>query len=173
MKQIEKPGANEYDPDVIKYISLVPDDWLVLEHLQKNFEITRDTLLFLPEDKLIYSYAERKWTIKEIVQHITDSERVYSYRALRFARNDATELPGFDQDEFAAFSNANQRSIKDLLDELASVRQATISLYQGLSNESLLRKGIANQKVMSVRAIIYDIAGHELWHMNIIRRLYL
>lgn len=83
-------------PPFIQYIGLLPDDGLALDHLQKNFEATRAFLLSLPEDKLLYRYAAKKWTIKEIVLHIADDERIYTYRTLRFARNDTTELPGFD-----------------------------------------------------------------------------
>jgi len=173
MKLIDKPGEGEYSPEVLQYISLLPDDRMVLEHLQENFKITHNLLSALSEERLLYRYVEGKWSIKEIVLHISDDERIYAYRALRFARNDMTELPGFDQDEYTNFSGANSRSIKDLLDELATVRKATISLFQGLNNESLMRAGVANENVMSVRAIAYHIAGHELWHMNIIRQRYL
>ena len=90
MRRIQKPKEGEYAPYAIRYIGLLPDDGLVLENLQKNFEATRAFLLSLPEDKLLYRYAPNKWTIKEIVLHLTDDERIYVYRALRFARNDAT-----------------------------------------------------------------------------------
>ena len=173
MRRIEKPNQDEYAPDVIKYISLLPDDGLVLDHLQQNFETTRAFLLGLPEDKLVYRYAEGKWTIKEIVQHLTDDERIYAYRALRFARNDTTELPGFDQDEFTRYAEANRRTLEDLLIELATVRAATLSLYNGFSDDALLRAGIATGNIMSVRAIAYHLAGHELRHMNVIRERYL
>jgi uncharacterized damage-inducible protein DinB len=173
MRIIEKPGAGEYIPDVLQYIRLVPEDGLVLEHLLKNFEIAKGLLQSLPEEKLLYRYANGKWTIKEIVQHISDDERIYAYRALRFARNDTTELPGFDQDDFTQYSDANSRNINDLLDELYTVRLGTISLFKGLNDESLLRIGTANENKMSVRAIVYHIAGHEQWHINIIRRHYL
>lgn len=172
MRRIEKPPAGEYAPYVIQYIGLLPDDGRVLEHLQENLKATRDFLLSLSEDRLLYRYAEGKWTIKEIVQHIADDERIYAYRALRFARNDTTELPGFDQDAYTRYAEANQRTLEDLLGELATVRAATLSLYSGLSEEALKRVGIASRNVMSVRAIAYHIAGHELRHMNIIRERY-
>ena len=173
MKRIEKPKEGEYAPYAIQYIGLLPDDGLVLGHLQKNLETTRAFLLSLPEDKLLYRYAADKWTIKEVVLHIADDERIYAYRALRFARHDATELPGFDQDDYTRYAGANQRSLDDLLDELATVRAATLSLYTGIENDALTRAGVANRNVMSVRAIAYHIAGHELRHLNIIRERYL
>ena len=173
MRYIEKPTEGEYAPYAIQYIALLPDDGLVLDHLQKNFHATRSFLLSLPEDKLLYRYAEAKWTIKEIVLHIADDERIYAYRALRFARNDTTQLPGFDQDEYTRYSGANQRTLNDLLGELETVRAATLSLYNGLGGDTLKRIGVASGNVMSVRAIAYHIAGHEVRHMNIIRERYI
>jgi hypothetical protein len=173
MRQIEKPQEGEYAPYAIQYIGLIPDDGLVLEHLKHNLEVTQTFLRSLPEDKLLYRYADGKLTIKEILQHIADDERIYAYRALRFARNDQTELPGFDQDEYTRYAGANQRTLDDLLGELASVREATLSLYTGLADETLTRAGVASGNVMSVRAIAYHIAGHELRHLNVIRERYL
>jgi hypothetical protein len=173
VRRIQKPNEGEYAPYVIQYIRLLPDDGMVLEHMERNLEATRAFLVALPEERLLYRYADGKWTIKEIVQHLADDERIYAYRALRFARNDATELPGFDQDEYACSSRANERSLDELLIELATVRTATLSLYAGLGDETLTRAGVASGNVMSVRAIAYHIAGHELRHVNVIRERYL
>jgi uncharacterized damage-inducible protein DinB len=173
MMKIEKPKEGEYAPYTIRYIGLLPDDGLVLQHLEDNLKATTDFILSLPEEKLTSRYAEGKWTIKEILLHIIDDERIYAYRALRFARNDKTELPGFEQDDYAAHSGANGRHIKDILKEFATVRQATISLFEGLDREALVRVGVADGKVMSVRAAAYHIAGHELCHINIIKERYL
>ncbi|MBX7218557.1 MAG: DinB family protein [Blastocatellia bacterium] len=173
MKRIEKPAPDEYAPYTIIYIGLLPDDGLVLKHLKNNVQTTKEFILSLPEEKLTFRYAEGKWTIKEILAHISDDERIYTYRALRFARNDQTELPGFEQDDYARYSGANERSIRDILRELTTVRQATISLFQSFDRAALLRKGIADGNVMSVRAAAYHIAGHELRHLNIIKERYL
>jgi uncharacterized damage-inducible protein DinB len=173
MKKIEKPTAGEYAPYTIIYIGLLPDDGLVLKYLADNLRATIDFIRSLPEEKLKYRYAEGKWTIKEILAHIVDDERIYAYRALRFARNDKTELPGFDQDDYAIHSGANERDVEDILKEFATVRQATISLFEGLDGDALLRVGVADGKVMSVRAAAYHIAGHEMRHINIIRERYL
>ena len=173
MKRIQKPLEGEYVPYTIMYIGLLPDDGLVLRHLRNNFTATRDLILSLPEKKLLHRYAPGKWTIKEILAHVVDDERIYAYRALRFARNDATELPGFDQEEFAKYSNANARSVKEMLNEFATVRKATISLFNGLDHEALTRSGTANGGVMSVRAAAYHIAGHELRHVDVIKERYL
>jgi uncharacterized damage-inducible protein DinB len=173
MKKIAKPLEGEYAPYAIMYIGLLPDDELVLKHLAENLKATEDFILSLPEEKLAHRYAEGKWTIKEILVHIIDDERIYSYRALRFARNDKTELPGFEQDDYAAHSGANERDITDILKEFATVRHATISLFEGLEEKALTRAGIANGNVMSVRAAVYHLAGHEMHHVNIIRERYL
>jgi len=170
---IEKPAEGEYAPYTITYIGLLPDDGLVLEHLRENLRSTTDFILSLPEDKLTYRYAQGKWTIKEILVHIIDDERIYAYRALRFARNDKTELAGFEQDDYAIYSGANARNIKDILVEFATVRNSTIAFFNGLENEALTRSGVADGNIMSVRAAAYHIAGHELRHLNIIRERYL
>lgn len=173
MRKIEKPDEGEYAPYTIIYIGLLPDDGLVLKYLKENLEATKDFILSLPEARLSFRYAEGKWTIKEILAHIIDDERIYAYRALRFARNDKTELPGFEQDAYALYSGANERSLKDLLNELTTVRQATRSLFEGLDSAALMRAGVADGKIMSVRAAAYHIAGHEMRHINIIRERYL
>jgi len=173
MKIIPKPELGEYAPYTIMYIGLLPDDGLILKHLQENLTSSSDFLRSLSEEKLSYRYAEGKWTIKEILAHIIDDERIYSYRALRFARNDKTELPGFEQDDYALHSDANERTLEDLLQEFATVRHATISLFESFNSQALTRVGVASGNVMSVRAAAYHIAGHELRHMNVIKERYL
>jgi uncharacterized damage-inducible protein DinB len=173
MRSISKPAAGEYAPYTMIYIGLLPDDGRVLHHLVENLKATADLILSLPAGKLAYRYAEGKWTIREILAHVIDDERIYAYRALRFARNDSTELPGFEQDEYARHSRANEREVRDMLDELADVRRATVSLFNSFDDEALVRAGVAGGNPMSVRAIAYHIAGHELRHANIIRERYL
>ena len=173
MKKIEKPTESEYAPYAIMYIGLLPDDGLVLKHLRNNFKSTKELILSLPEEKLLYRYAPGKWTIKEILVHIIDDERIYTYRALRFARNDKTELPGFEQEDYTLNSDANERKLKDILKEYEAVRNSTIQFFNGLEKKAFLRSGIANGNIMSVRAAAYHIAGHELHHVNLIRERYL
>lgn len=173
MKRIPKPEPNEYAPYAIMYIGLLPDDGLILKHLEDNLRATTEFLRAVPDEKLSYRYAEGKWTIKEIVAHLIDDERIYAYRALRFARNDQTELPGFEQDAYAVESTANERSLEDLLEEFATVRKSTIALFNSFDERVLTRSGVASGNVMSVRAIAYHLAGHELRHLNIIRERYL
>ena len=167
---IDWPQEGEYAPYAILYIGLLPDDGEVLAHLASNLAATSALVRSARPD---HRYAPGKWTIKEIVQHLSDDERIYAYRALRFARSDETELPGFDQDPYAEQSGANDRTIDDLLDELATVRAATISLFAGLPAAALTLSGIANGATMSVRAAAYHIAGHEMHHMNVVRERYL
>jgi len=173
MRQIDKPTSNEHEEYVRRYIDLVPNDGRILEHLRTNFDATSAMLRTLPEDLLLYRYAAGKWTIKEIVQHLTDDERIYAYRALRFARGDTADLPGFDQDAYTRETGANRRGLDELLSELGSVRAATVSLFEGLEEDVLTRAGIASGNTMSVRAIAYHIAGHELCHLRIIRERYM
>jgi uncharacterized damage-inducible protein DinB len=173
MNIIPKPEVGEYAPYTMIYIGLLPDDGLILKHLADNLTATSTFIRSIPEAKLLYRYAEGKWTIKEILAHIIDDERIYAYRALRFARNDQTELPGFEQDDYAAESRANVRTIEDLLNEFSAVRHSTIALFESFAEQVLTRSGIASGNIMSVRAAAYHIAGHELRHINIIKERYL
>ena len=124
-------------------------------------------------DKFDYQYAEGKWTIKEIIQHLIDSERVFSYRALRISRNDKTPLPGFDENEYVANSNGNERSLQSLLTEMAVVRQSTLSLFNSFSQEQLTKIGMASNREVSVRAIGFIIIGHQKHHQKIFIERYL
>lgn len=173
MRSIPKPKEGEYPPYAHMYMRLVPDDCLLLKHLEDSFAMIKELILSLPEEKLIYRYAANKWTIKEALVHIIDDERIYAYRALRFARNDNTELPGFEQDDYALYSKANERSIENIFEEYKAVRESTIALFNGLPDEAFLRMGTANNNKATVRALAYHIAGHELHHINIIKEKYL
>jgi uncharacterized damage-inducible protein DinB len=173
MRSIEKPKDGEFPPYANMYIKLLPDDGLLIKHLKDNFIAIKELILSLPEEKLNYRYAENKWTIKEVLVHIIDDERIYAYRALCFARNDKTELPGFEQDDYVLCSRANERSIKNIMEEYEVVRGSTIALFDGLPEDSFLRMGTANNNKVTVRALAYHIAGHELHHINILREKYL
>jgi hypothetical protein len=155
------------------YIKLLPDDGLLLKHLEKNFKRTKSFILSIPRNKLDYPYAPGKWNIKEILVHVIDDERIYAYRALRIARNDKTPLPGFEQDDYVPFSRAHERKLKDIFEEFETVRKATISLFKSFNEEDFLRTGFANKHEVSVRALAYHLAGHELHHVNIIKERYL
>jgi uncharacterized damage-inducible protein DinB len=173
MKLIDKPREGEYAPYAIRYIDLLPNDRQVLKHMQENFQAVRSLVLPLSEEKLLHRYAPGKWTIKETLVHIVDDERIFAYRALRFARNDATELPGFEQDDYTTNSFSNERGLASILDEYEAVRNSTIAMFDGLDDRALTRSGLANGHTMSVRAAAYHIAGHELHHLKILREKYL
>lgn len=172
MKVIPKPIAGEYAPYTMMYIDLLPDDGLILKHLQDNLENTISFIRSLPDEKLTYRCAEGEWTVKEILVHIIDDERIYCYRALRFARNDTTELPGFEQDEYVPYSGANDRELEAIIEEFSAVRRATITFFKNLDEAALKRKGIGSGNIMSVRAAAYHIAGHALHHLESIRENY-
>ena len=124
-------------------------------------------------DKFDYRYADGKWTIKDIIQHIIDAERIFAYRALRFARSDTTALPSFDENTYVEEAQANKRSIQDLLTELLIVRQATLALFKTFSEEQLLKKGTASNNPMSVRALGFVIIGHQNHHQRVFLERYL
>lgn len=155
------------------YLQLVDDAWSLKEELEISLHSFIRFVQDIPMDKHDYRYAEGKWTIKDIIQHVIDSERIFAYRALRFARNDSTELPGFDENHYAATVNADGRHLKDLLTELSSVRHATLLLFSSFTNEELLRKGMASGYMLSVRALGFCIIGHQNHHMKIFRERYL
>lgn len=127
----------------------------------------------IPMDKFDYQYAEAKWTIKEIIQHIIDTERIFAYRALRISRNDKTPLPGFEQNEYVANTNANARSIQNLLSEFSAVRESNLFLFKSFSEEQLTRIGTASNAFISVRAIGFIIIGHQKHHQKIFEERYL
>src|SRR5262245_18090374 len=144
MRFIEKPRPGEYPPYADMYMKFVPDDGLLLQHLWDNFTAAREVLLTQPEEKLLFKYREDKWTIKEILVHIIDDERIYAYRVMSFARNEKAPLPGFVQDDYAFYSDANIRSIENIFEEYEAVSKSTIALFNGLPEEALLRSGVAN-----------------------------
>ena len=124
-------------------------------------------------DKFDYSYAEGKWTIKEIIQYIIDTERILSNRALWFSRKDSTPLAGFNENEYVMHSNAKNRNLQDLLSELSSVRQATLALYKSFSQEQLKGIGTASDQEISVRALGFVIIGHQKHHQKVFQERYL
>ena len=173
MEKIEKPKEGEYPAYAIMYMKLLPEDGMLLQHLKAGFENMKKLIVSLPGEKLLHRYARDKWTIKEVLVHIIDDERIYAYRALCFARNEKTPLPGFEQDDYVMFSNANERTIENIVHEYEAVRNATIALFDGFDEIALMREGMANNNKATVRALGYHIAGHELHHLNIIKEKYL
>lgn len=127
----------------------------------------------IPMDKFDFRYEEGKWTIKEIIQHIIDTERIFGYRALRISRNDKTPLPGFEENDYAANTDANSRGLQGLLTELALVRESTLALFKSFSEEQLKRMGIVSNNEISVRAIGFILIGHQKHHQKVFQERYL
>ncbi|MEP6574218.1 MAG: DinB family protein [Gemmatimonadota bacterium] len=175
MRLIQKPRPGEYPPYADMYLRLTPDDGRILEHLRSNFLATRDFIHTLPEERLLYRYALGKWSIKDILVHIIDDERIFAYRALRFARNEKLNLLGFDQDAYAREAEADARPLDAIFEEYEAVRHATIGLFSSLPERSLdrLGHGTGTANDATPRALVYHIAGHELHHLAMIRDRYL
>ena len=175
LREIPKPLPGEYPAYAEMYMSLLPGDGRILDHLRDSFRKAKELAYSLPAERLVYRYAPGKWSVKELLVHIVDDERIYAYRALRFARNEQQGLIGFDQDSYAAYSRADERDLDNIFEEYAAVREATIALFNGLPEDSLGRMGRGEGTAGSatVRAMAYHIAGHELHHLNVIRQKYL
>jgi uncharacterized damage-inducible protein DinB len=167
-----KPAQGEFLPYYERYIALVPTGD-VLATLDKQMTETQSLLRALPASSSTYRYAPGKWSVNEVVGHVIDSERIFAARALRFARNDATPLPGFEQDDYVRNSKFDAYPVSELASELDSVRRATVFLFKHLEEPAWMRRGIANNAEVSVRALAYIIAGHELHHREILRTRYL
>ncbi len=127
----------------------------------------------IPESKWDFQYAPGKWTIRELLCHMIDAERIFAYRALRFARNDKTSLPGWEENDYASQANASARSLQKIAAEMAHVRSATIDLFESFTPEMLVRKGLANNNELSVVALGFIIAGHETHHCHVLKERYL
>jgi uncharacterized damage-inducible protein DinB len=169
---ISAPKSTEYDEFFNSYMGNANTDDL-LSALAASEEYIVNLMLSLKEQQLKHRYQPGKWSIKEMLVHMADTERIFAYRALRFARNDKTDLPGFDENAYAEESKADTRPITSILAEYAAARQATIELYKGFDDEMLDRTGTASGRSVSVRALGFAILGHEIHHLNIIKQRYL
>ena len=167
-----RPAADEFAPFYAGYVQQVPDGDIV-EALIGGAEISAALLGDLPDDIASRAYAPGKWTLKEVVLHCADTERIFAYRALRIARGDTTPLPGFDENAYTPLRGAASRTLEDILDELQSVREASVTLFSGLPSEAWTRCGVASGKEVSVRGIAWITAGHLLHHMGVIQDRYL
>ncbi len=172
-RYIEFPSKNEYPVYAEMYMKLVKKDGSLIEQLKLSLEKTKTLFNNLSNKELEYRYEKNKWSIKEILVHIIDDERIYGYRALSFARNDKTNLPGFEQEDYNLNSDTSERTIENILEEYVALRLSTITLFNGLSDKSLKRMGTANGNQASARALGYHILGHDLHHIKIIEDLYL
>ena len=173
IKHIEFPSKNEYPIYAEMYMKLVKKDGSLIEQLRFSLDRTKTLINNLSNKELDYRYEKSKWSIKEVLVHIIDDERIYGYRALSFARNDKTNLPGFEQEDYNLNSDTSERTIENILEEYEALRLSTITLFNGLSDKSLKRMGIANGNQTTARALGYHILGHDLHHIKIIEDLYL
>ncbi len=167
-----RPGADEYAQFYTNYVALVPDGD-VLESLERQRKDTKKLLGAIPEATGAHRYAPGKWSIKGVLGHVSDSERVFGYRALSIGRADPTPLPGFDENVWAETAGFDERTLKDLLGDYNLVRDGTLALFRSLSAEAWTRRGTANKNPVTVRAIAWITAGHERHHVKILRERYL
>jgi hypothetical protein len=167
-----RPNPGEYVPYYERYISLVPGNNI----LAALDEQRRQMLLLLSgrtEADGDLRYAPDKWSLKEVLGHVNDTERIMTYRALRIARNDATPIEGYEEDDYVRNGPFGQRPLSDLIEDYIAVRRATVSLFRNLDEAAWSRRGVANKNEVTVRALAYFVAGHELHHRRIIEEKYL
>jgi hypothetical protein len=167
---ISRPQTGEYNPYYDRYISLVPSDDVV--GLLERHAPETVALFQSANAKADFRYAPGKWSVKEMLGHINDTERIMTYRALRVARGDQTPIAGFEQDDYIRDGNFRSRTLADLIEEFVAVRQATVQLFRHADNETGARRGVANGDTISVRALGYIVVGHELHHRNVLRANY-
>lgn len=165
--------TEEFNPFYRTYINMLPKNLNLIDGFEAGFKNVQDFFKSIPKDKLEYKYALGKWTIKEVFQHIIDTERIFMYRCLRVARHDKTPLAGFEQNDYIQPSKANSKTIESLLEEYRTTRQYSIVLLKSFSDEDLKFIGTASGNVMSARSAAFSTIGHEIWHLNIIRDRYL
>ena len=169
---VTKPAPTEHAPEFSQYVTLVGEGDII-QILEQQLENSLSLLRTISPDQANFRYAPDKWSVKELLGHLIDSERIFSYRALCFARNDQTPLPGYEQNDYVREGNFDRRDLTELVEEFATIRRATIQLLRPLNEAEWLRHGKANENDISVRALAYIIAGHELHHMGVLRTRYL
>lgn len=164
-----RPQSSEHSPSVESYIRRVPEGDIV-DLLERQIEDTLALVRSLSERDAGARRKPAEWNIKEVIGHLCDAERLLSCRALRFARGDAQPLPGWEQDDYVREANFTNRTLKDLCDEFEHLRRANVALFRSFTAEAFARRGVANAKEVSVRALLYIIAGHERHHMEQMRQ---
>ena len=165
--------TTEYNEYYGKYVGKVSGETELIEGFENDKKMVIDFFSSIPEEKLEYRYQPEKWTIKELLQHIIDTERIFMYRFLRIARKDTTAIVGFDQDIYIEPSEANTKTIKELINEFTITRLYSINLINSISDENLLNLGTASDAIISARACAFILLGHSIWHIDIIKERYL
>jgi hypothetical protein len=171
LPDVRRPAPSDHPPSFQPYIDLVPDGD-VLRHLERQGETTAALLATVDEARGAFAYAPGKWSIKRLVQHVVDGERMFGYRALCIARGEVGNLPPFDEDTYAAHDGSDGRRVADVVAEFAAVRRATVLLFQGFDGAAWQRRGLANGKPVAVRSLPWIVAGHELHHLTVLRDRY-
>lgn len=169
-KDLQPTEYNEYYG---RYIDMVSDEIELIKGFENDKKFVIDFFSSIPEEKLEYRYQPEKWTIKEVLQHIIDTERIFMYRFLRIARADKTALMGFEQDDFVLPSEANNKSIDELIHEFTVTRLYTLNLVNSIPEKYLNSMGTASNSPISARACAFILLGHSIWHINIIKERYL
>ncbi|MGE5943440.1 MAG: DinB family protein [Flavobacteriales bacterium] len=171
--QVSDLQPEEFSKNNSRYLDVLPRDLELIKSFKDDYEAILNLYQSMPSDKLDYRYAEGKWSLKEVFQHIIDTERIFIYRCFRIARHDKTPLPGFEQDDYNLPSGADEKSLEALMEEFKAVRQNSIVLLKSLNDTDLKFIGIVNGNPISARAAAFNIIGHNRWHINIINERYL
>ncbi len=169
---LTRPDPSEYTSYAERYISLVPDG-AIGETLARQFEEYLPIYRGISEEKGAHRYAPGKWSLKQVLGHVVDTERILGFRGLAASRGEKNPIPGFEQDDYVAAANFDDRTVSDLIDEFTAVRAASVRLFTHMTDEMLLRRAIANYKEISARAAGYFIAGHERYHIKHMKEHYL
>lgn len=172
MNSPTRPDATEYAQSYASYVALVPEDD-ILGAIEEQSAVTQKLLASLDEAKAAYRYAESKWSVKEVIGHFTDAERIFAFRALAFARGDTQPLPGFEENDYVRAANFDSWKLGDLSEQYALVRRSTIVLFRNFPDEAWTRRGIASDNPITVRALAWAIVGHERHHVKVLRERYL
>jgi len=169
---MRRPEKNEYAPFYEDYVKeVIGND--PFSNLENQYQEIQSILQFLPEEEANFAYSEGKWTVKEVLGHMIDSERIMDYRALCIARKEKQSLPGFEQDDYVREADFRDRTMSNLLEDYRAVRKSTISLFKNFTENMLNQRGVANEKEITVLALLYIITGHEQHHLNILKEKYL
>jgi len=167
-----RPNPGDYDPYFERYIKLIEGDDIIKILYEQN-KITRELINSISDYKGNYRYADGKWTIKEVIGHILDSERILAYRALSLARGEKKSLPGFDHEDYVREGNFNSRELLEVSFEFKLLRESNLLQFKNFSEEMLCKKGFADEASVTVLALLYIIGGHEKHHLNVLEEKYL
>lgn len=162
----------EYNPYYNTYLDLLESELELIDGFVSGKTVMVNFMLSIPEDKEDYAYESGKWTIKEVLQHVIDTERIFMYRCLRIARGDATPMAGYDQDNYIEPAQTSNKSMTDIIKEYRITREYSINLLQSFNNTDLMQVGTASGSKVSARAVAFIVLGHELWHKKIIEERY-